>query len=473
MIACRDFCNFVVIRLETASRASIEYKSLKSFHDSTRGSECMPLSDLLNIWAATMIDEGLAPSSRKRYLAKLAALYKEYCAGNRADDDPFDAVKPLCDRNRADSTAAIRDSCVGLCKIFGQLLDDSESRPALAVFLYMLFEASSEIEKSILLKVDDYAPRFAQLDGVIDTKMLHHRRKYVFGLNQSQKRMPQLVREVCSDVEKYMRARGISLPGGFCGTTAAAFWIAKARKTGLSLSDIKAVMAGPIPPEYDYLSLVRPAIMTSAEIQSVKRRVADAFFPATNRWFAMKLRPGRSFDSLCSVLKGRLPECFQKIEFFYPTRIVVKREGKKIQKTQVPFIPDIVFFNIHPCHVAAVDHAARTSAVGWVFRIVNAPGADYSVIDGNSMFLFEKAVGQFSTDMDIGLSDRLPVEIGRQVRITGGIMSGYEGTIYDIKGDGSEKGRLFCIELSSSSYLRLRADVEEFYIEPLRPGNGS
>ncbi len=462
-----NFYSFVAIKLDQASPASIEYKSMKSFRDSIRHNNCLPVEDLLNIWVATMIDKGIAVSSRRRYFAKLGSIYKVYAAENGIDDAPFDSARRLYELKNIESHDDIEILCDRLTKSFNTLLKDAGSRPSLAVFLYSLFNASSDIEKAISLKVEDYDSRFAQLDTVIAPAAFHHRRRYVFDLSQSRKRMPQLVKEVCSEIEYYLRDKGMKLDKGFSGSMITALWISKAKEIGLKLSDIRAV-ATSIPEEYDYISRVHPSCLTTEQIESVKRRVADAFFPATNRWYAMKLRRGADFESARAAINDELPECYRKIEFFYPGRVMVKREGKKMVKKYMPYIPDIVFFNTLPLYVKDIDRTARRDEIGWVFRILNTPDSDYSVIDRNSMLSFEKAVGQFSPDMKIEISDRAPVEIGRKVRITGGIMEGYEGMIHDIKNGNDKTGRILCIRLSSSQFVRLQVNVEEIYIEPVK-----
>jgi len=465
------FCSFVVIKLKQASKTSIEYKSMKSFLDSVRFNNGLPVEDLLCIWAATMIDKGVAVSSRKRYFAKLGTIYKEYAAGNGIDSAPFATARELCEIQSIESHDNIRELYVRLVKSFDSLLKDAESHPSLAVFLYSLFNASSDIEKAIALKTDDYVPRFAQLDNVIAPAAFHHRRRYVFSLSQSQKRMPQLVKEVCYDIEHYFRGKGVKLDRGFAGPVITALWIAKARETGLKLSDIRAT-ASSIPDGYDYLSLVRPSDLTPDQVESIKTRVANAFSPAANGWYAMKLRRRVEFESVRAAIMRELPECYRKTEFFYPAREVVKREGKRIVRERIHYIHDIVFFNIRPHYVKDIDRTIRRNGLGWVFRVMNTPDSDYSVIDRNSMFSFQRTVSQFTRDMRIEISDRASMEIGRRVRITGGLMAGYEGIIYDIKDNGSTTMRMFCIRLSSSQYVRLQVNIEEIYIEPVKePAN--
>lgn len=447
---------------------------MRSFNDSTCGCNGLPIEDLLNVWGATMIEKGIAVSSRKRYFTKLGSIYKEFTTeeGIVADEDPFESAKAILDSNRSEFYEKILMATTQLEECFDSIVKDAERRPSLAVFLYLLLNASPDIEKAIALRTEEYTHTFAQLDDVIAPEAFHHRRRYVFNLSQSQKRMPQLVKEVCSDIHRYLWTKGVKLDGArldkeYIGAVITSLWISKAREIGIGFSDICAAVVT-MPREVDYLSHVRPSDISLNEIESIKRRVADSFAPATSRWYAMKLRRGVSFDSVCTTMRALLPTVFHKIEFFYPVREVAKRDGKKIVREKIPFIPDIVFFNTLPRYVKDIDSTIRDNNIGWVFRIVNTLDSGYSIIDNSSMLTFEKAVGRFSSDMKIMVTDRPPVEIGRRVRITGGIMEGYEGTIYDVSNDiDNNCGRMFCIKLSTANYVRLQVNVEDYYIEPI------
>lgn len=464
-----NFADFVAIRLNDAPPASIEFKSLKSFRDSTRGNERLPLQDLLKIWIVSMVDRGMTVASRKRYAAKLRTIYKEYIGANDSTVNPFNSVKSLlnCEFNCCcNNKEALTEQNEKLRAVFKTLVQDAKSRPSLAVFLYLLFNASSDMESAVMLRTDGYTPKFAQLDDIIDLSSFHQRRRYIFDLAQSRKRIPQLVREVTTDIEHYFISRGLKFANGFSALTISAMWITEAREAGISLPEIRTILTE-LPGEYAYLDNVHPSDITSLQSDSIKRRVADAFLPSTKRWYAMKLKRGVDYDDIIAAIKENMPDSFSKIEFFYPTRELVKRDGKKIIREKVPYIPDIVFFNVLPRHVGDIDRCVRLDHRGWVFRTVNTANGDYSIIANESMLTFERAVGRFSSDMKIEMTDRSPVSIGREVRITGGVMAGYKGIIHDIKNGDDQSGRQLYIKLSASNYVKIEVKVDETYIEAI------
>ncbi len=55
--------------------------------------------------------------------------------------------------------------------VFDTVMTDAKSKPELAVFLYLLFNASSDIEKAISLTTDEYTPEFASSTKLSDGRV--------------------------------------------------------------------------------------------------------------------------------------------------------------------------------------------------------------------------------------------------------------------------------------------------------------
>ena len=86
------------------------------------------------------------------------------------------------------------------------------------------------------------------------------------------------------------------------------------------------------------------------------------------------------------------------------------------------------------------------------------------------MEMFQKAVEQFTTDINVELTERAPLGIGKKVRITSGMMEGMETVIYDFKNSSSDQepgSRVCCLRLSDNSHIMWRVDIEEKYLEPI------
>lgn len=461
------FSEFVATRLNNASDRTVEYKATASFLASLRGYGELSVENQMCIWIAFMMDRGLTLSSRQRYIKKLNAIYREYCEENGIASNLVDGLSGIKELRDLDCSAGAKQLNTELSKIeklFDTLLTDAKSRPELAVFLYLLFNASTDIENAVMLKTEDYKPEFPQLDDIINTDDFHHSRKYVFDLKQSRKRTPQLVKEALSGIDLYLRLKGVRFQDRLTARTILALWTLKARKAGVSLSDLKQMLSV-IPEQFEYLRFIDGSPLSAEDELKIKRRVAEAFSPSGKQWYAMKVRRGFDFDKFQKQIKKACGEFYVDGTIFYPQKQVMSRVGKKIVAESVPVIPDVVFFHLQPRHVRKMDAIIRVDNVGWIFRNTNNAGSDYSVIDSNSMALFQRMIGIFTQDIKIELTPEAPLGIGRDVIITGGIMAGYKGKIYDIK-EGSEVRQIY-IRLSDKYSIKAEAAVDEIYVKPI------
>lgn len=458
------FLDFVAIRLNHVNDQTIDHKSISSFLNSVRGHEGMALEDKLKLWIVNMIDRGLTLTSRKRYVEKLSSLYKEYSRDNNLTDNPFEGVRELCAYNVPGTVESLKFGLAKIENIFDAIMTDAKSKPELAVFLYLLFHASSDIQRAIYLTTEEYKPEFRQLDEIIKPADFHHRRKYVFDLNQSRKRTPQLVREVNHAIDTYFKVKDIKISQVISHKTVVALWMVKARKCGVSFADLKR-MFPEIPEEYGYLHCIKGANLTDEDINSIKHHVAESFAPSGKRWYAIKLRRGTVYDLFVKNIRANLAQYYDDNLIFYPQQEIRRRVEKKIVTTTIPVIPDIAFFYISPRHIGKVDAFIKSERMGYVFRVSNSLGSSYSVIDKGSMSCFQRMIGLLTPDIKVGLTDESPVGVGRKVLITGGIMEGYEGTIYDIKDTSGM--RLIYIRLSDKYSIKAEVQVEEFFVKAI------
>lgn len=467
------FSEFVATRLDRGSDRTVEYKAITSFLNSIRGCELMSDENLFCIWIAFMIDCGLTLSSRQRYIKKLNATYREYCTENNIANNPIDGIDRIKELRDFDCPACakqLNSELTKVEKIFDVLFADAKSKPELAVFVYLLFNATADIESAVSLTTENYEPEFPQLDEVINTEEFHHSRKYVFDLKQSRKRIPQLVNEVLAGIDLYLRSKGIRLNDRITAKTILALWTLKARKVGVKLTDLKRILSV-IPKEFEYLRFIQDSELSAEEELKIKHRVAETFLPSGKRWYAMKVRRGFDFDKFRKYIKEVCSEFYDESTLFYPQKQVMSRVNKKIVTDNVPVIPDIVFFYIQPRYIRKMDAAVRTDNIGWIFRNATNADSDYAVIDSASMTLFQRMIGIFTPDIKIELTPEAPMGVGRDVIITGGIMAGYKGRIYDIK-EGTDVRQIY-IRLSEKYSIKAEVTVDEFYVKPIESDKAS
>lgn len=460
------FAEFVEIRLREADSSTYDYKAMKSFADSI-GNDPGGADEaaLLKNWATKLIDNNFTPSSMRRYVEKLGTIYRRYNPGAGS----FDPIKQLAGSYRECRPSVDSFDNERVDRTIAAMVKEAPTSPSLAVFCYLMFEVSADVESVVNLTVDQFQARYPQLSRIVDTENFHHRRRYVFDLGQGRVRMPQIVRRITGEVESFFDRHGVRFEENFTLNTVLALWIAQARRAGVGHRVIKSVLPV-VPQEYDYLRYIDGAELTPQDCLDIKTKVAEMIMPSRQRWFAMKLHRGVTFDNVDSSLKNDSVTTGKIAQLFYPTREVSRRVDKKIVKESQPYIPDVVFFKTQPWVVANVDTLLHRKSLGWVYRSVKQPRGEYSIIDHHSMMLFQQAIGHFTDDMKVELISHPHVDKGRQVRITGGIMAGFCGTIEDIKPGSNDTGRIIYIKMTDNDYFRVQTSIPEHFISPVIPG---
>lgn len=241
-----------------------------------------------------------------------------------------------------------------------------------------------------------------------------------------------------------------------------ALWGAFAHKAGVAPAVARAVL-GDLPPECAWLSPVRAANIDEADRMAVICRVADFINPAAPRWHVMRLRRGITPDDIrATVGEGTETSLYTSPPFalYYPTRRVARREGKKLTFHDEPFLPGILFFRTRTDRVAAL--MARMADKAWCYRTVNTPNAPYAVIPDAEMERFRKYTGCLTPDADVALADTRTLGPGTRVRITGGVMEGYEGVVY-----GRGEDLTFALRLTADTALKWTVSVPPDMVEPL------
>lgn len=453
------FPDFVSSRLKDTPRASIDFKSMTSFLHSARNLGAEAIENNVNAWVTDMIDNGLSVSSRRRYLGKLKAVYSAW-SGNRQIPEAF--ATPLRDLDADAATSEARVMAERLGAIFDIVVEDARSNPHVALFLYMLLNATADIASAIMLRNDEYIPVHPVLDDILLNRPAHHRRRYIFNLEQSRKREPQLVREALAAISLYLRSRGIRFPSS--APAILSIWCAKARSAGLSSRHLKATL-GIVPPGFEYLDHVIAPPLSIYEIRDTKNRVAEAFAPSGRRWYAVRFKRSSSVTAIRALLEQTFTALFSPDTIFYPLSETAKRVGRKMVTVTAPILPGILFINVPPMLIGRIDTALKADHLGYVLRTSAHPLSPCSIIDTADMLNFQRMIGIFTPDIKIELTTLPPMGVGRRVRITGGIMAGYTGIIHDIK--DNDDNRLLYITLTTNCTVKVAIKIPESLVQPV------
>lgn len=216
-------------------------------------------------------------------------------------------------------------------------------------------------------------------------------------------------------------------------------------------------MAGIMPdaaPDADHAPAIHAAL--AARCAGTRRSVADTIRDMQPRWYAMRLRPQASIHTL---LAATAPFAAT----YYPCRETVRRDSGRLTTSSEPYIPGVLFFRTTPDRLAPLF--AAVGSLAWGYRLSAAPQAPYAPIQDHAMLTFQRMVAVFTPDMHPGPITAEPLTPGRRVRVAGGIMEGYEGTIHDTA-PGSDR-RIFRLHLIGDFGFQWTADVPESLIQPL------
>ncbi len=174
------------------------------------------------------------------------------------------------------------------------------------------------------------------------------------------------------------------------------------------------------------------------------------------RWFAMKLRRG--------VVPADIIKRYGEIgETYYPCEEIARRvDGKMTMETRA-VIADVLFFRSRRSDILPMFRAIGDMA--WCYRQNGLPDSPYSVIPDSDMLRFQRTIGQFTPDMVVTPGDYADRGVGRKVRITGGIMEGYEGVIYSCPSSGD--GRILRLQLINDCGIDVKVEIPESLIESI------
>lgn len=419
-------------------------------------------AESLRVWIASMLLSGVKTTTAKRYTGRLHTIFNEW----RETDvvDPFldvnSAFEPSFQVNEADETHNLNV----LKRLLGRTETDANRQSAL-IFFYLLYNADASL-LDVVEATFDGAPNYcAQVDEIVKQLNSSYGRKYLFSLNQSKARPTQILRELTEALGALMKSAGMRVANGHVREEITAIWIAAALKCGIDLRDIRSVVAA-VPYRYRALSLISKQEIATGRRHEIICRVADSLNDNTPRWFAMKLRRVVSVDDVKSKIEAQLPGRLATMELFHPTHIAKTRVGKKIQRQEVAYAPDIVFFRTQYNKVRSLF--AAIGDIAWCFKASQTPDARYAIISQEEMVTFQRCVGQFTDDIKLQLTDptqTLGLGLGRMVRITGGMMAGYTGLIEDL--DTTTGSRRFYLRISADTALNWTATVPDYLIEPL------
>lgn len=456
-----NFTDTVEQTLASAPPRSITSYALQSFAGLMRrqGAE-RPDEALLRLWVTEMLLGGKKGSTVRRYLGKVRAVYGQFCPDG---DGAFANVSAALESAGVSCAPEAAENLKLTARVSAAAEEPGCDCGAL-LFMYLLYDPTATVADAAALtfgSVPDFCPQIADTVSRCDSS---HGRKYVFALGQGKVRRGEVIRRATEALRRAAENAGMRVKGGFTRESVTAIWVAAALQTGINAADINAAVET-LPHEYAFLAIAGKSGLSRREREALICRVADAINSRAQRWFVMRLRRGVGLDEVRGRVDMRLRgDSRASLTFYYPTRAEIRKEGRRRIVTDVPYLPATVFFRTRRDRVRSL--MAEIGDLAWCFRSAGDAGSDYAIIPDRQMAEFQRYVGNFTPDIRLELvCGDAGLGRGRRVRVTGGIMEGYEGTILDVEGQPGQ--RVFTLALTGGQQARWTAHVDDIYLAPL------
>lgn len=444
----------------SARTASSYGKALDSFNKAVRLREIHPeqLSQAhVDAWIDAMARESLKLSTACYYLDCMAAL-----AGRIKSIDA--AIFKHESAGAAVSAPSI-DGAAAMRRI-SKLKSDGNTSLQLAVdiLLFSQYCGGMPLAEIIALQSSDMTGLPAQARHIA-AKYVSARRAAVFPLSQSRRTLNVIEQELSRKLASLLSTAKTVLES-YTPALAAEIWAGTAMAAGIAPTEARAAVWGN--PQFSTaLQLVTPNELTGQRKSAVLEAVADSLTHSPLHWYAMRMRRGITPDDI----EARLRENGACVpEIFYPTDEIVRRVGKRMVRESKAILPDVLFFRAQPDAIAPMFRIIGDMA--WCYRTAHSSAAPYAIISPVQMQAFQRIIGCFTPDVELQPYAASTLGVGRRVRITAGVMAGYEGIIHDeinldIASPLSPARRIFTLRLLSDLGLQWSINLDESFIEEI------
>lgn len=447
------------LRKLSARTASSYAKALDSFN------RAVPLRDIrpellsqahVAAWIDAIARESLKLSTACYYLDCMAAI-----AGRI---EPIDAAIFKHESAGATVSAPSIDGAAAMHRIAKMNCSNTSLQLAIDILLFSQYCGGMPLAEIIALKASDMSALPAQAHDIA-AKYVSARREAIFPLLQT-RRTPNVIEQEWSRKLASLLSTAKTAINNYTPALAAEIWVETAMAAGIAPAEARSAVWGN-PVFSTALQLVTPDALTDRRKSTVLEVVAESLTHAPMHWYAMRMRRGIAPDDIEARLRdngARLPE------IFYPTDEIVRRVGKRMVRESKAILPEVLFFRAQPDAIAPMFRIIGDMA--WCYRTAHSSAAPYAIISPVQMQAFQRIIGCFTPDVELHPYAVSTLGVGRRVRITAGVMAGYEGIIHDeINLDSasplSPARRIFTLRLLSDLGLQWSINLDESFIEEI------
>lgn len=303
------------------------------------------------------------------------------------------------------------------------------------------------------LKKDELSELPSQAISILE-RYVEPGRKYVLPLQQSKFTERQMEKHLDDKILELFKSRGIPVIGNL-RETLRSYWSFAAIKCGYGPAHIRAVL-GRLPLALPGMKPVGFAAeeISESDIRSITTTVGEAFLFNPVGWYAMKLRKRVTFEELQRRV-GELEPSLRPLELFYPVRETVRMMGGKRVVLRQPLMPDTVFFKSRQIDILPLF--VRLGDISWCYR--NTRKGEYARISRDEMELFQRAVGHFTSDYEVGAVGSLQPKPGDTIKVIGGIFGGKEGELLKII-EQSESDVIYRLLITDDQGVEWRVGID-------------
>jgi len=404
--------------------------SLKAFLNTIDNDTPFPSVTIIADWFAHMYLHGMTVRTGMMYFDAISALYGDAVRNGKAvNSDAFRTCKArIKELNLRSDSRPINDEVFGRVLNMTKTADRQTGDVAVAtdILMFSLLNRCMPLMEIAGMKTDSICG-LSQESAEIAERRSVPRRKYVFGLRQSERTPLQLRRHMEGLLEMLFRLRGIPISGSPADTIES-MWAYAALRCGTTGSDIVAAL-GHAPEGIPVLSLCSGKEISEDRRDDLTVTVASVFVNNPMQWFAMRLRPKVKFTDVTARF-SQLQEELQTPELFYPYDEIARRTGRKIVFEKKPVISDVVFFRSRITDILPMF--CRIGDLAWCYTTTGHPGGNYAAIPNKAFMNFQNTIGHFSPDYEIAPLGGLQLHEGEKVTVVGGLFNGKDAEIESI-----------------------------------------
>lgn len=447
---------------EKAGSSAREYNKayiyLANFLSATDNAFVNPSEALLEDLCLILFAYGFTPKTVAHYFDLISALYTSAVKeGLVAPTTAFKTVKSKI-KNGEFKPGAEMVSDEQFTRLHNLALLSSRLNKDTAlyidIFVVAILTGCRPLSQVAMMKKSDIAAQAPQVATILE-RYIEPGRRYVWPLHQSQRTPRQLERHVEARIVALFKSRGISI-GKSVDDTACNYWAYTAMKCGITPSEILAVL-GTLPGGMAAQKSNDNTTANAADKDTAKiiHTVSEAFMHNPTNWYAMKLRPRVKIASIYERLTEIDPH-LRPVATFYPCTEILRKVNKKMVKESTPVLPDVLFFKSRMTDVRSLF--AQIGDLAWCYRCGNGSG-QYAIISRTEMEHFQRAIGQFSADYEVGAIGTLTPRQGDRIRVISGIFGGNEGELLAVL-DTPEEGTIYRLKIIDNQGIEWRVGVD-------------